>query len=188
MFFGQKRKLFPHKVIFLLSQHLVHLIWRLDFDVEHHLSHTVKFRSLLVQTWKPMKPIFLTFFGPKRKLFSHKFIFFIVTTLCASDLAATLGLWDSSESYSKIPERFSADLKTPKYQFFWRSSAQNVIFFLIKLPFFIAHLVHLKRRLSSNFEHHQHCAGEMRSILVQTWKPQKLFFNNSLAQKVIVSH
>ena len=47
-------------------------------------------------------------------------------------------------------------------------------FFFISIKFlFLTHLVHLNKRLSCEFEHHQHCAGEMRSVLVQTWNPRK---------------
>ena len=169
-FFGQKRKIFPHKVIFMLSQHLVHLIWRLDFDVELHLSHTVKFRSLLVQTWKPMKPIFLTFFGPKRKLFLHK-VPFINATSCKSNSVAIQWVWASSESYSKNPKRFSADMITSKSHFL-TLLARNANFYRNKFDFvlLLLQLMISIGRLDCVFELHWSHTVKFWGFRVQTWK------------------
>ena len=42
-------------ICLFLSAHLVELNRRLSCEFEHHRSHTVKFRSFLVQTWLPQK-------------------------------------------------------------------------------------------------------------------------------------
>ena len=63
------------KLSLLLSQHLVHLITRLYCEFEYHRSHTVKFRSVSVHTWRPKKNILLTFLVSNRNFLKKKFAF-----------------------------------------------------------------------------------------------------------------
>ena len=63
-----------------------------------------------MQTWRPQKTHFFENFVAENENFSYKVAFFIVATLCTSNWATILWVWASSESYSKIPKRFSVDL------------------------------------------------------------------------------
>ena len=68
-------------------------------------------------------------FGPKRNIFWSKKVLFILVTPCTIIWAAILWVWASSESYSKIAKRFSADQHTQRSWIFWSFLAQNAIFF-----------------------------------------------------------
>ena len=48
--FRIRTQVFRLKMSFLSLQHVAHLIGRLSCEFEHHQSHTVKFRSVLVRS------------------------------------------------------------------------------------------------------------------------------------------
>ena len=68
--FGPKRNFFLTKRPFLSSEHLLHSFGWLYCEFEHHLSHTVKMRSVLVKTSKTKEAKFFDVFWLKTNFFS----------------------------------------------------------------------------------------------------------------------
>ena len=94
---------------FLSSEHLVHSFGWLYCEFEHHLSHTVKLRSILVQTSTPKEVEFFEVFWLKTQFLSNRNAVFIIATPFKSNWMAILWFWASWQSHSKISKRFSAD-------------------------------------------------------------------------------
>ena len=118
-FFGTKRNFFQPKRSFLSWEHLVNSFERQSCVVEHHLGHTVKLRSVLVQTSTHQETQFFEVFWLNTQLFSCRNAVFIVATPCKSNWTAILWFWASRQSHSKISKRYSADHNTPKHPIFW---------------------------------------------------------------------
>ena len=117
--FGPKRNFFQTKRSFLSSKHLVHSFGRLYCEFDHHLSHTVKVRSVLVKTSKTKEAKIFEVFWLKTHFFSNRNAVFIVATPFKSNWMAILWFWASWQSHSKISKRVSADKNTPKNPIFW---------------------------------------------------------------------
>ena len=118
---------FATKKPFSLVQHLVRPIKRLYREFYYHRIHTVKSRTVLVQTWKPQQPNFWKFLGPIR-IFSLKIsIFYFHHILYFKNYRSFVSLsfigvkqsksgafWCRPENRKKPP---SSDVLRPKMQF-----------------------------------------------------------------------
>ena len=87
---------FSNYMPFLMLEHVLNLTERLSYEFECNWSHTVKIQGVLVQTWKPQKPIFWNFW--------HETQFFIAINLTLFLLLLHLlvsngGLFFKSELY-----------------------------------------------------------------------------------------
>ena len=83
VFFSAQYDFCALQLPFLMQQHLVHPIGRLSCDFECLWCGTVKFRSVLVRTWKPQKPRFCVFW-PKYVFFRIKLPFSFLVYLIHS--------------------------------------------------------------------------------------------------------
>ena len=86
---------------------------------------------------EPKRPHFWQIFWPETQFLPNKKALLILGTPCAFIWAAILWVWASSESYSKIAKRFSADKHTQRIWIFWSFLAQNAIFFSNRNAVFI---------------------------------------------------
>ena len=67
--YGTKRKFFATIRPFSLLQNLARPTRCPSHEVHYRHFHTVKIRTVSVQTWKRQEPIFWTFLGPRRNFF-----------------------------------------------------------------------------------------------------------------------
>ena len=116
-------------MLFSLLQHIARPIKRPSCEFHYHRVHAVKFRNVLLQTWKPPKNPFWCFFWARNEHFCHIIAFFIVATPCGANWTAFWWVSASSNPHKKIRKRFSADIRTQNKTIFWQSWVRKEIFF-----------------------------------------------------------
>ena len=110
-----------------MLQHLAEPFRRLSREFQPHRIHALNFWSVSQQTWEIPKKKLFDVFSAHNENFRFVIFFFIVATAFASPWVAILWISLPSYSYSKSPNRFSADMRTSETHFL-TLLARNAIF------------------------------------------------------------
>ena len=169
VFFGTKRIFFQTKRAFLSWEHLVNSIERQSCVFEHHLSHTVKLRSVLVQTSTPQETQFFEDFGSKRNFFPIEMRFLLLQHLANPIVRLSCDF----EHHGSLTVKFRSVIVQTTTQrktrffdvFFWL----KLLIFAKKMSIFIIYL-HLSQsngHLSCEREPNQSCTAKLGRLFLE---------------------
>ncbi len=190
-FLAQNVFFFPSKWSIFLLAHLLQSNRQLPCKFEHHRITTAKLRSVFLgfRRKTPKNTFFRRFLHQNVIFFYLKLPFLLLAHLLQPNGQLPCKFEHHRITTAKLRSVFLGfHRKTPKNTFFRRFSAQNVIFFWLKLPFlFLAHLLQPNGQLPCKFEHHRITTAKLRSVFLGFHRktPKNTFCRRFSAQKVI---